>query len=117
MNGAKREYQRSSTLPAKRLKFIHFIRQRSPQGRFAWHVDHKDTDLTDRLVTIVVLLHGTNTGMQVYGFDRFGYEGVGSAAMFAGAAVHRSVYQVLPPTARWAQHQQPEVVKLAMFFH
>ena len=91
----------------QRLKFIHVIRQCSPQARFTWHVDTQDTggELTDSMITVIVLLAGSNTGMQMWGFERFRYsheEGeVGGACIFAGAAVHRTVYQVQPPQERW----------------
>ena len=79
----------------ERCKQVHFMQQRSPQSRFTWHQDHRDLKMTERMITVVILLKGGSTGMQMLGFCPFTFPGVGSGAVFAGAATHRSVYQVV----------------------
>ena len=40
--------------------------------------------MSDRMVTVVLLLKGGHTGMQVLGFEPYIYPGVGSGSMFPG---------------------------------
>ena len=94
-----------------RLKQAHFIRQQSRQCQFTWHQDHNDLRLSQSMVTVVICLAGGSTGVQVWGFRPFTYTGVGCGVAFAGAATHRSVYQVVG-----SDRQDAEVVKMGMFW-
>ena len=94
-----------------RLKQAHFIRQKSRQCQFTWHQDHNDLGLSQSMVTVVICLAGGSTGVQVWGFRPFTYTGVGCGVAFAGAATHRSVYQVVG-----SDRQHAEVVKMGMFW-
>ena len=95
----------------ERCKQVHFIRQNSKQCQFTWHQDHQDLKMSESMITVVILLKGSSTGMQVWGFRPFTYPGVGSGAAFAGAATHRSVYQVLG--SPWSDI---DVIKVGLFF-
>ena len=77
-----------------RIHQVHFIQQLSSQCHFTWHQDHEDLKLSTSMLTVVVLLQGSNTGMQVWGFRPYTYPGVGSGVVFRGAATHRSIYQM-----------------------
>jgi hypothetical protein len=96
---------------AERLRLAHFVRQRSIQAQFQWHQDHDENrdhyPFTTSMITVVILLSGHGTGMQVWGFQVFPYSSAGVAAAFPGAATHRSVCHGAGVE---------EVVKLALFF-
>ena len=62
------------------------------------------------MVTVVILLSGQGSGMQLWGFEVFQYGQVGVTAAFPGAATHRSV----TPAQTVGED---EVVKLSLFFH
>ena len=97
-----------------RIKLIHFARQQSPQCQFTWHQDHLDTGLSESMITVVVCLKGSNTGMQMYGFRVFKYsDSAGSGCGFPGAATHRSVYQVVGSGR--TRVRSPTVDKVAYF--
>jgi len=89
-----------------RIKQLHILRQRSRQATFGWHQDHLDLKLSRSMITVVVLLRGSGSGMQVWGFHVHKYNGVGACAAFPGAATHRSV-----TLAR----SEEEVIKLVFF--
>ena len=67
---------------------------------------HLDLKLSRSMITVVVLLRGSGSGMQVWGFHVHKYNGVGACAAFPGAATHRSV-----TLAR----SEEEVIKLVFF--
>jgi hypothetical protein len=69
------------------------------------------------MVSVIVLLDGGggDTGMQMWGFKVFRYGHVGAAAVFAGAATHRSVYQIGRPMPALDGLGMPRVVKVAFF--
>lgn len=94
-----------------RLKIIDFICQRrSRQAHFTWHQDHDENGLDASMLSVIICLRGTGTGMQVWGCRVFEYAGNGAAAAFPGAATHRSVPRVAGCLDR------EEVVKVALFF-
>tara|TARA_B100000795_G_scaffold267487_1_gene252407 strand:+ start:879 stop:1121 length:243 start_codon:yes stop_codon:yes gene_type:complete len=78
-----------------------------------WHQDHDENKdyypFTTSMITVVILLSGHGSGMQMWGFQVFPYSGAGVAAAFPGAATHRSV------TPAYTEGEE-EVVKLALFF-
>ena len=91
----------------ERVKQLHVLLQHSRQATFGWHQDHREhVRMSTKMITVVVLLRGSGTGMQVWGFNVHTYGSAGSAVAFAGAATHRSV--VLDRT------EEP-VVKLTIF--
>jgi hypothetical protein len=67
---------------------------------------------TESMITVVICLSGTGSGMQMWGFPVFEYSGAGAGAAFPGAATHRTVARV--PGARVEEGR--EVVKVALFF-
>ena len=95
-----------------RLRMLHLLRQSSPQCQFTWHNDQEDNVRLGRgMITVVLLLRGAESGMQVWGFRVYEYPHVGAGAAFPGLATHRSVYQLEGSTSR------PEVVKMALFYN
>lgn len=95
-----------------RLRLVHLLRQSSRQCQFTWHNDQEDNNgLGKGMITVVILLRGMHTGMQVWGFQVYEYPGVGACAAFPGMATHRSVYQLEGCTSR------PEVVKMTLFYN
>ena len=100
-----------------RLQLVHIIRQRTIQGQFKWHQDHDENGdhyrFSTSMVTVVVLLSGKGSGMQMWGFQVFPYSSVGVAAAFPGAATHRSVCHGHGVGAD--AEGEEEVVKLSLF--
>ena len=76
--------------PEKKIAFVHVLQQRSAQACFGWHTDTATEGYEEVVDTLVVLLSTTRSSMEVKGEDAFFYEGVGAAALFPSAAVHRS---------------------------
>merc|ERR1712129_686462 len=80
---------------ATRLRLAHFIRQRSIQAQFGWHEDRTENKehwrFTTFMISVVILLSGHGSGMQMWGFQVFQYGRPGVAAAFPGAATHQSV--------------------------
>lgn len=74
-----------------RVKHVHFLYQESKQAIFPWHEDFSDLRLSNQMVTAVVNLTNTISGVQVFGFEPFMFESVGDVAIFPGGATHRSV--------------------------
>ena len=99
-----------------RLRLAHFIRQSSIQAQFGWHQDHDENRdhwaFTASMISVIILLSGHDSGMQVWGFQAFQYSGAGAAAVFPGAATHRSVCREPGAGAEGGE----EVVKVALFF-
>ena len=96
---------------ADRLLQVHFLQQASPQCQFSWHQDHKDLHLSTDMITVVICLQGTHTGVQIWGFRPYMYPQVGSGVAFPGASTHRSVFQVMG-----SPYTGTEVVKVGMFW-
>ena len=70
------------------------------------------------MITVVILLSGQGSGMQMWGFQVFPYSGSGVAAAFPGAATHRSVCHGAGAEAVVeGMEGKEEVVKFAMFFY
>lgn len=82
------------------------------QVEFAWHEDIKETTgLTRECLTAVVQCSDAITGMRVYGFAPFLYEGVGHTSVFPGHCIH----QTLPLSEAALSALTKPVVK-AVFF-
>lgn len=94
---------------------VHFLWQSSRQAQFSWHQDHDENAdhwaFTTSMISVVVLLSGRGSGMQMWGFHAFQYQGEGAAAAFPGAATHRSVCHGLGAVGEGGE----EVVKVAFF--
>ena len=92
---------------------VHFLWQSSRQAQFSWHQDHDENAdhwaFTTSMISVVVLLSGRGSGMQMWGFQVFKYGRPGVAAAFPGAATHQSV------TPAHTEGKE-EVVKLSLFF-
>ena len=103
-----------------RLRLAHIIRQRTVQGQFDWHQDHDENGdhyrFSTSMVTVVVLLSGQGSGMQMWGFRVFPYSGVGVAAAFPGAATHRSACHGHGGVGTDVEGPPEGVVKLSLFF-
>ena len=103
-----------------RLRLAHIVRQRTIQGQFTWHQDHDENGdfyhFSTSMVTVVILLSGQGSGMQMWGFRVFPYSGVGVAAAFPGAATHRSACHGHGGVGTDVEGPPEEVVKLSLFF-
>ena len=60
------------------------------------------------MISVVILLSGHGSGMQMWGFQVFQYGHPGAAAAFSGAATHQSV------TPAYIEGEE-EVVNLSLF--
>ena len=80
-----------------------------------WHQDMEENrdhwPFTTSMITVVICLSGTGSGMQVWGFPVYEYDGAGAGAAFQGAATHKSVDRV----AGARVEEGREVVKVALF--
>ena len=82
------------------------------QVEFAWHEDIKETTgLTCECRTAVVQCSNAITGMRVYGFTPFLYEGVGHTSVFLGHCIHQTL-----PLSEAALSALSEPVVKAVFF-
>ena len=83
------------------------------QAQFGWHEDRTENEehwgFTTSMISVVILLSGHGSGMQMWGFQVFKYGRPGVAAAFPGAATHQSV------TPAHTEGKE-EVVKLSLFF-
>ena len=61
------------------------------EALFEWHKDNKN-DEKDAFLTIIVSLTQTKTSMQVAGFKKLHYQGIGSSAIFFSGLEHQSCY-------------------------
>lgn len=95
----------------ERVRQVHLLRQSCTQAQFTWHDDFKDLSVSNRssMITVVILLEGHSTGVQLWGYRVYKYPEVGSGVAFSGAVTHRSVYQVE------GSLESPTVVKFGMF--
>ena len=94
------------------VAFHGLIYSKDRQVEFAWHEDIKETTgLTRECLTAVVQCSDAITGMRVYGFTPFLYEGVGHTSVFPGHCIH----QTLPLSETALSALSKPVVK-AVFF-
>ncbi len=93
---------------------MHFLFQRSQQAAFPWHTDGPDLNLSAEMVTAVVNLSTSPSGVQIFGFHTFVFSAVGEVAIFPGDATHRSVR--LQPAAIQESQVESEVLKMVAFY-
>jgi hypothetical protein len=104
----------------KCLRSFHFLCQdKSQQASFSWHSDKEDLakvgvteqHLVEMITVVVQLSPGPEiSGVRMWGFQPFLFEGQGSACTFPGDALHES----LPRLEQFPAQQH--VRKVALFF-
>ena len=89
--------QRALPGPPVELLHAHLLDQGSATARFADHQDPEEEaapgQAADRrvLFTVVLLLEGSDTAMQIVGFDELAFAGAGSGFAFRSQLWHRTV--------------------------
>ena len=104
------------------LHHAHFIVQHNPIAIFSWHNDTQDLSLHRDAVTVIVPLNNAPAAVEIWGFNKHVYDGIGKAIAFPAAARHRSVSlksvvdskQDILDVDTCALQVEP--VKLALFF-
>ena len=83
---------RPAQSPGKCVRAMHFLMQdASEQASFTWHDDATDIGADSHMTTVIVSLSKELSGMRIWGFRPHLFNGMGSAAVFAGAALHESL--------------------------